>query len=155
MAVLIQASLNYCHTNYSRSKCFNLPQTSRPHKWQLVWLPSFLAMLFGYLSLNKHRLVLMQICFYGTFLFGLGPILSTIVLNGDKIMQQLSAIDSKKSARKNTLASSSTHFYGVPIKVIWCMLLVICLQIHLFSMYFSRVLIKLWSEESAAKRKKQ
>lgn len=151
--VLIQTSLYYCHIHYARSKCFGLPQLPRPQKWQLVWMPSFLAMLLGYISLSKNRILTMKFCFYGTFLFGLGSILGTMILNGDTIFQQMNEMNKKSHLnKKSAFISSTTHFCGIPLKVLWCLFLVVCLQIHVFSIYFSRVLIKIWSEE---KRKKQ
>lgn len=163
--VLIQFALHYCHQQYPRTRCFGLPQIARPQQWQLVWLPSFGATLLGYFALARHRRWFMQMCFYGTFLFGLGPIVSTIILNGSDMIEHVSGSGGKSSGKHSKKSSSSTSsgssssssvtFYGIPAILIWYMFLAICLQIHIFTMYFARVLSVLWSDsENFNKRKK-
>lgn len=153
--VLVQYSIHYCHTHYSSrtSKCFGVPQVPRVQRWQLVWLPSLLATALGYASLRQSRLALMYACFYGTFVFGLGPILGTIVLNGSDIIEHV------KSGKKHQPHHHHHHktildlFLNVPPILFWYMFLAACLQIHMFCMYFARILIVMWSDEQSRKKK--
>lgn len=158
LLVVAQHSLHYCHIHYPRSKCFGLPSVPRPNQWQLIWLPSFVATLLGLYSLNNNRIRYMQFCFYATFLLGLGPIVGTMILNGSDMIDHVVIMNTgKKHHKKLASSNNSPLYYGIPLIVIWYMFLAICLQIHVFGMYFSRSLIVMWSNEvsSAAKRKKQ
>ncbi|CAF1595184.1 unnamed protein product [Rotaria magnacalcarata] len=53
----------------------------RPHLWQYIWLNSILSSICGLVSINKNRIFLMKIFFRGTVIFGLGTIITTIIIN--------------------------------------------------------------------------
>ncbi|CAF4831593.1 unnamed protein product, partial [Rotaria sp. Silwood2] len=59
-------------------KTVNVP---RPHLWQYVWVITILPSICGLLSMNKNNVFLMKLFYRGTVTFGLGTIMTTIILN--------------------------------------------------------------------------
>lgn len=100
---------------------------------------SLLPSLIGHMSLKKDRLSLMKVYFYGSILFPLATCICTMFVNGKHFAEYL---ETKKTG---------SHVYGIPTIIIWYFYLAISIQVHLFGIYHSRRLIKLWSTVSGKK----
>ncbi|CAF0919420.1 unnamed protein product [Rotaria sp. Silwood1] len=118
----------------------------RPHLWEYIWLNSVLPSICGLLSLNKNRVFLMRICFRGTLLFGLGTIVTTIILN----LSELFTFKKLKSSHKLDEIEPQ-KFLGFPLLVLWYIFLVITVQIHAFSLYMANVLLCSWQQYKSTK----
>lgn len=113
----------------------------KPHLWQYIWLISIIPSLCGLISMNRNQVTLMKLFFGGTITFGLGTIMTTIIFNLDdllayrrmKINQQLST-------------NESQTFFGYPLLILWYIFLFITVQIHIYSLYLSNVLLKSWQQ---------
>lgn len=118
----------------------------RPHLWQYAWLISILTSLSGLLSLNKNRILLMKIFFYGTITFGLGTILITILLN----LSELLTFKKLKANHQLDEVEPQT-FLGLPLLVLWYIFLIITVQIHAYSLYLGNVLLNSWQQYKVVK----
>jgi hypothetical protein len=114
----------------------------QPQLWEYIWILSLIASISGFISLNRNRLKLLKFYYYGTLLVGLCPILFTMLFNATDLWDYVQKKDSKNS------------FNGFPVIVIWYIFLFIAIQIHLFGIYFARILIRSWSGESSSKKRK-
>lgn len=119
-------------------KCSTVP---KPNLWQFGWLTSLIPALVGVISLRKFRLSLMKFYYYGTFMCGFLVSLFTLLINTEDM---IAFARTKKTANL---------FFNIPLIVIWYFYLIILLQIHLVGIYFSRVVIKIWTEEAARVKK--
>jgi hypothetical protein len=120
---------------------FQFPAVPKPMLWEYIWLLSLVPAIAGYLSLNKNRLSLMNIYYRGTVVLGLGPVLTTMLFNASDLLEY--------AQTKQT----SNLYFDFPVIVLWYVYLFIVIQIHAFGIYFSRVLIKIWSNETSKKKK--
>ncbi|CAF2428529.1 unnamed protein product [Rotaria sp. Silwood2] len=130
-------------TYHMSLSALNVP---RPHLWQYIWLNSILASICGLLSINKNHVFLMKIFFHGTVLFGLGTIVTTIILN----LSELFTFKKLKNNHKLDEIEPQT-FLGFPLLVLWYIFLVITVQIHAFSLYMANVLLCSWQQHKSTK----
>ena len=121
----------------------NIP---RPHLWQYMWLGSVLPSICGLLSMNKNHIFLMRMFFRGTVIFGLGTIMTTIILN----LSELFTFKKLKSNRQLDEIEPQT-FLGFPLLVLWYIFLIITVQIHTFSLYMANVLLYSWQQYKSTK----
>ena len=127
------------------SKHFNILNDifPKPQYWEYIWILSLVASIAGYLSLARNRIKFLKCFYYGHLFFGLAPILFIMLFNATDLWDFVQ----KKETKSN--------FNGLPIIVIWYIFLFIAIQIHLFGLYFARILLKSWSNESANKINKR
>jgi hypothetical protein len=111
-----------------------------PQKWEYIWILSLIASVIGYFSLAKNRITLIKVYYYGNLIFGLFPIISTIIFNATDFLKYTQNKDSTK------------FFNGFPLIVLWYIFLFVSLQVHILGVYNARVLIKAW-KDSGKKRK--
>ncbi|CAF0854120.1 unnamed protein product [Didymodactylos carnosus] len=107
----------------------------KPHLWEYIWLISLLASLCGLLSLHRNNLFLLKLFFRGTVIFGLGTIMSTIIIN-------LSDLFSYRTV--GATSEIKKTFYGVPLLILWYIFLIITVQIHAFTLYMANILLNTW-----------
>ncbi|CAF1457293.1 unnamed protein product [Adineta steineri] len=122
----------------------NIP---RPHLWQYIWLITLIPSICGLLSMNKNHIFLMKVFFRGTVMFGLGTIMTTIILN----LSDLFTFKKLKSKNKLDEVEPQT-FLGFPLIVLWYMFLIIVVQIHAFSLYMANILLHSWQQYKPTKR---
>jgi hypothetical protein len=94
--------------------------------------------------MNKNHIFLMKIFFRGTVTFGLGTIMTTIILN-------LSDLFTYKKLKTNDIEPQT--FLGFPLLIIWYIFLIIMVQIHAFSLYMANVLLHSWQQYKPTKQK--
>ncbi len=144
-AALVVAQFAFFYANefiFTEADSFQLPEVPKPLTWQFIWLTSLVPSFVGYLSLFKNTLSMLKFYFYGSVFLGLGTCLTTMFLNAGDLLE----FNSTKEA---------TNFYNdFPIIVLWFMFLFVVVQIHAFGIYFSRVLIQLWTKEANRLKKK-
>ena len=119
----------------------------RPHLWQYIWLFTLLPSICGLLSMRKNQLLLMKIFFRGTVTFGLGTIMTTIILN----LSDLFTFRKLKQTHKLDQIEPQT-FLGFPLLILWYIFLIITVQIHAFSLYLANVLLGSWQQYKISKR---
>ncbi|CAF0849256.1 unnamed protein product [Adineta steineri] len=122
----------------------NIP---RPHFWQYVWLITVLPSICGLLSMNRNDSFLMKTFFRGTVIFGLGTILTTIILN----LSELFTFKKLKTNHQLEEVEPQT-FLGFPLLVLWYIFLIITVQIHAFSLYMANILLHSWHQYKPAKQ---
>lgn len=122
--------------------------TPRPHLWQYVWLLTVIPSLCGLLAMNRNHVFLMKVFFRGTVTFGLGTIMTTIILN-------LSDLFTYKKLKTNHQLEEvePQTFHGFPLLVLWYIFLIIMVQIHAFSLYMANVLLHSWQQYKPNKQK--
>lgn len=118
----------------------------KPQYFEYIWILSLVASIAGYLSLSRNRIKFLKFYYYGHVLFGLAPILFIMLFN---------ASDLWDFVQKKTNNSTTSNSTSIPVIVIWYIFLFIAIQIHLFGIYFSRVLLKAWDSESSKNKNKK
>lgn len=120
----------------------------RPHLWQYVWLLTLIPSTCGLISMNRNNIFLMKVFFRGTVTFGLGTIMTTIILN-------LSDLFTFKKLKTNHQLDDVEPqvFLGFPLLVLWYIFLIIMVQIHAFSLYMANVLLHSWQQYKPTKQK--
>lgn len=108
--------------------------------WEHVWLCSIISTIFGLIALRRNKTFLMQQYLIGTVVFGVGSVLYALYDMSDDVMKYLNTKESTKL------------FLGYPIVILWSMFLVICLQVHMFGVYFAWNLLKAWTAATSKKR---
>ena len=126
-------------------KNFNIP---RPHLWQYIWLLTLIPSLCGLISMNRNHILLMKIFFRGTVTFGLGTIMTTIILN----LSDLFTFKKLKINHKLDDIEPQT-LGGFPLLVLWYIFLIIMVQIHAFSLYMANILLHSWQQYKPSKQK--
>ncbi|CAF0984958.1 unnamed protein product [Adineta ricciae] len=119
----------------------------RPHLWQYIWLISVIPAICGLLSLNRNQVSLMKIFFRGVVTFGLGTILTTIILN----LSELFTFKKLKNNHQLEEVEPQT-FLGLPLLVLWYIFLIITVQIHAFSLYMAHLLLNSWQQHRPSKQ---
>jgi hypothetical protein len=140
MACIIIVLMVFHFGNIYLKETIEFPEVPKPQIWQFIWLASLIPAVAGYMSLNKSRLALMKFYYMGTVACGLGPVLITMALNASDLWDY--------ALTKET----SNTFHDFPIIVLWYMFLFVVIQIHAFGIYFSSILIRIWSKDSAKKK---
>ena len=118
-----------------------LPDVPKPNNWQYIWLLSLVPALAGHMSLQRNRLSLIKFYYYGTLVFGFATCFVTMIANAEDLMH---------FARTK---ETSNTFHDFPVIVLWYIYLFVVIQIHAFGIYFARVLIKAWSNDSQSRTK--
>ena len=120
----------------------------RPHLWQYIWLITIIPSICGLISMNRNQTTLMKIFFRGTVIFGLGTIITTIILN----LSDLFAFKRMKTNHQLNMNESQT-FLGFPLLILWYIFLIVTVQIHAFSLYMANVLLKSWQQYRTVKQR--
>ena len=108
---------------------FFVPQ---PQKFQFMWLSSTIPAIIGLVMVSQNLTSLLQLFQYTNIIFGLIPVLFTILFNMSDLWNYAKFKQTKEL------------FHGFPLIVIWYMVLIIKIQIHVYSFYFTRLLINNW-----------
>ena len=119
----------------------------RPYLWQYAWLVTVIPSMCGLISMNRNHVFLMKVFFRGTVTFGLGTIMTTIILN----LSELFNYKKLKSNHQLDEVEPQT-FYGFPLLVLWYIFLIIMVQIHAFSLYLANVLLHSWQQYKSKKQ---
>lgn len=135
MACIIIVIMVFHYGNIYLSEYIEFPDVPKPQVWHFIWLTSLVPAVFGYVSLNKSKLNLIKVFYYGTIVCGLAPILTTMLLNASDLWE---FAQTKETANL---------YHDFPIIVLWYMYLFVVVQIHAFGIYFARVLIRIWSKK--------
>ncbi|UJR38173.1 hypothetical protein I4U23_030849 [Adineta vaga] len=142
LGLLVFAHLLTYHVPFLTS--FSVP---RPHFWEYIWLISIIPAVCGLLSMNKNHVFLMKIFFRGIVTFGLGTILTTIILN----LSELFTFKKLKTNHQLEEVEPQT-FLGLPLLVLWYIFLIITVQIHAFSLYMANILLHSWQQYKTSKQ---
>jgi len=113
-------------------KMFQKWDIPAPKAWEYAWIVSLVAAIFGLKSLPKNDSLVLKQFLIGTVVFGILPVFYGLVELFDDLMLYY---QEKKS---------SLHILGYPAVLVWYLCLVICLQMHVFGIYFSVNLLKAW-----------
>lgn len=142
LALLVFCQLLTYHLPFLTT--LNVP---RPHLWQYVWLVTIIPSICALLSMNRNQVYLMKIFFRGTVLFGLGTIITTIILN----LSELFTFNKLKHNHQLDDVEPQT-FLGFPLLVLWYIFLIITVQVHAFSLYMANVLLNSWQQYKTPKQ---
>ena len=104
----------------------------RAELWEYAWLFSIIPSILSFISIKRNKCFLMQQYLLGTLLLGILPVGFAIITLVDDLI-----------AYWDTRASSRM-FLGFPVVVLWNMFLAICLQVHIFGLYFGCKLYNAW-----------
>lgn len=103
-----------------------------PRPWEYAWLVSLFAAILGWRSTLQNNSFLLRQFIFGTFVFGLVPVC-------------FGAFDLRKDIMLYIRERKYTYeMFSFPAVVLWCAFMLIALQIHIFSLYFSYVLLGAW-----------
>lgn len=144
VACLIKTQFAFYFANeyiFTDEAGFQLPEVPKPLIWQYIWLLSLVPSIVGLMALPRNTLSLLKFYYYGTVGLGLGTCLCTMLMNAADLWDF-----------SNTKETTNT-FGEFPVIVLWFMYLFVVIQIHAFGIYFSRVLIQMWSKEASKKKK--
>jgi hypothetical protein len=142
LACLIFSQIIFHFANlfiFTDENYFRLPDVPKPLTWQYIWLTSLVPSVVGYFSLFKNTISFIKFYYYGTVVLGLGTCLFTMILNAGDLMDFASTKE------------VNNKFNDFPIIVIWFAYLFVVIQVHAFGVYFSRILIQIWSKDSKKK----
>ena len=113
----------------------------QPDLWQYAWLLTVIPSICGLMSLNRNDVFLLKIFFRGTVTLGLGTIMTTIILHLTDLFNY------------RTVNPQSPTFHGFPLLILWCVFLIIMVQIHAFSLYLANILLNSWQQYKSKKQK--
>ncbi|XP_060588149.1 protein jagunal homolog 1-like [Ruditapes philippinarum] len=114
---------------YRRLQHWDFPA---PKAWEYAWIVSLLAAVFGLKSLPRNDSLVLKQFLIGTVVFGILPVLYGVIELFDDLVLYY-------NERK-----FSTQIVGYPAVLVWYFGLILCLQIHIFSLYFGVNLLKAW-----------
>jgi len=115
--------------NIMRLRRLDLPH---PRPWEYAWLASLIAAVFGWRSTRNNNLFLLKQFIFGNIMFGLVPML-------------FGAFDLRNDITLYFQEKKFTfEMFGFPAVLLWSIFMMLALQIHLFTLYFSVVLAKAW-----------
>ncbi|XP_005097686.1 protein jagunal homolog 1 [Aplysia californica] len=103
-----------------------------PRPWEYAWLVSLIAAVIGWRSTPTNNSFLLKQFVLGTIVFGLAPVFFGAFDLRNDIMLYL-------QEKKFTY-----EMFGFPAVLIWSVFMLIALQIHVFALYFSVVLLRAW-----------
>ncbi|CAF3190890.1 unnamed protein product [Rotaria sp. Silwood2] len=97
--------------------------------------------------MNKNHGFLMKLFFRDTVTFGLGTIMTTIILN----ISDLFTFKKLKSSHQLDEIELQT-FLGFSLLILWHIFLIIMVQIHAFSLYMANILLHSWQQYKTIKQ---
>ncbi len=112
----------------------------RPQPWEYLWILSLIPALFGYMSLYRNRLQFLNFFFYGCILFGLLPVLFTMLFSASDLWHYVQTKE------------TTNVFNGFPVIVLWYIFLFIAIQVHLLGIYYANVLRSNWVDGGKKKK---
>lgn len=112
-----------------------------PRPWEYAWLVSLIAAVIGWRSTPQNNSFLLKQFLLGLVVFGIVPIFFAFFDLKKDIILYL-------QERKYTY-----EMFGFPAVLLWFAFLLIALQVHLFSLYFSYVLLGSWKPRVTDKLK--
>jgi len=114
---------------YRRLQQWDIPA---PKAWEYAWIVSLLAAVLGLKCLAKNDSLVLKQSLIGTVVFGVLPVLYGLIELFDDLMLYW-------NERKHT-----AQILGYPAVLVWYLSLIVCLQVHIFAMYFGVTLLKAW-----------
>lgn len=114
---------------YRRLQQWDIPA---PKAWEYAWIVSLLAAALGLKCLAKNDSLVLKQSLIGTVVFGVLPVLYGLIELFDDLMLYY-------NERKST-----ARILGYPAVLVWYLGLIICMQIHVFSVFFGVNLLKAW-----------
>uniref|UniRef100_A0A2C9KP89 Uncharacterized protein n=1 Tax=Biomphalaria glabrata TaxID=6526 RepID=A0A2C9KP89_BIOGL len=112
-----------------------------PRPWEYAWLVSLVAAVIGWRSTPQNNIFLLKQFMLGLVVFGLSPVFFGLFDLKRDIMLYL-------QERKYTY-----EMFGFPAVLLWTAFMLIALQLHSFSLYFSYVLLGSWKPRVLEKLK--
>ncbi|KAL4233308.1 granulocyte colony-stimulating factor signaling pathway [Mactra antiquata] len=103
-----------------------------PKAWEYAWIVSLLSALFGLRSLPRNDVLILKQFLIGNVVFGVLPVLYGFL---DLWNELVLYYNEKKYA---------AQILGYPAVLVWYLCLTVCIQLHMFSMYFGVNLLKAW-----------
>lgn len=113
----------------------------QPDLWQYAWILTVIPSICGLMSLNRNDVFLLKVFFRGTVTLGLGTIITTIIIHLADLINY------------RTVDRQSEKFRGFPLLLLWCIFLIIMVQIHAFSLYLANILLNSWQQYKSKKLK--
>lgn len=114
---------------YRRLQQWDIPT---PKAWEYAWIVSLLAAVLGIKCLAKNDALVLKQFLIGTVVFGVLPVVFGLIELFDDLILYY-------NERKY-----SAQILGYPAVLVWYLGLIICAQIHVFTMYFGVNLLKAW-----------
>jgi len=124
--------------NVMRLRRLDLPH---PRPWEYAWLVSLFAAILGWRSTRNNNLFLLKQFILGTVVFGI----ASVFFGAFDLRNDISLYFQEKKF--------TYEMFGVPAVLLWSIFMMIALQIHLFTLYFSVVLVKAWRPRPSLKTK--
>ncbi|CAG9855425.1 unnamed protein product [Phyllotreta striolata] len=116
----------------------------KPLWWEYIWCISLLLSFLGLEAIKKNKISLMKKYMTGLLLFGFLPLFYAIVYYFSDVWIYLTFED------KDEL--EDVHMWqGYPYGMLWYAFILLTIQVHLFSMYFSWNLLTAWKMKGTKK----
>ncbi|BFZ09994.1 hypothetical protein BsWGS_13033 [Bradybaena similaris] len=112
-----------------------------PRPWEYAWLVSLIAAVLGWRSTPHNNTFLLKQFVLGVVVFGISPVI-------------FGFFDLKNDIALYLQEKKYTYeMFGFPAVLLWSAFLLIVLQLHTFSLYFSYVLLRAWKPRVIEKAK--
>lgn len=110
----------------------------KPLIWEWMWMTSIVFSFPCLTALKRNIATSMTTYALGIFLFGIFPVIGAGVYYFRDMWEYAETRDS----------SNLEKWQGYPIAILWYLFLTVCLQLHIFSLYFAIRLIRMWKVKS-------
>lgn len=119
----------------------------KPLLWEYIWCLSLVVSFLGLSSIRKNNISTMKKYVYGIITFGYLPILYAVVYYFNDFWTYITLEPEEKVEDKEI-----RMWQGFPYALLWYIFIVLALQVHTFSLYFSNNLIQSWRLRAAIKK---
>ena len=108
----------------------------KPALWEWIWSASLIFTWTGWKAIRKNSVVLMKVYSTLIFLSSICPLLYALY----SFSSDFWVFFNERSVENVNLV-----WQGYPIALIWYLFGIVCLQVHLFEVYFAYILIRSWT----------
>lgn len=116
-------------------------EVPKPLVWEYVWCLSILVTFFALSAIKRNRINAMKRFMYLTGVFGFGPILYGTIYYFSDMWTYVSTGS----------VENITLWQGYPYGVLWYAFILLAVQVHCFSLYFSNNLLSAWMSRGMKK----
>uniref|UniRef100_A0A8D8SC56 Protein jagunal n=1 Tax=Cacopsylla melanoneura TaxID=428564 RepID=A0A8D8SC56_9HEMI len=120
----------------------------KPLLWEYVWCMSLLMSFLALSSIRKNNIATMKKYIYGILAFGYLPIFYAVIYYFSDFWTYITLDPDEDIEDKEEIQM----WHGYPYGLLWYIFIVLALQVHSFSMYFSNNLIQCWRLRVAMKK---
>ncbi|KAL1449429.1 hypothetical protein WDU94_001936 [Cyamophila willieti] len=119
----------------------------KPLLWEYVWCMSLIMSFLALSSIRKNNIATMRKYIYGIITFGYLPILYAVIYYFSDFLTYITLEPDEDIEDKDI-----QMWQGYPYALLWYIFIVLAVQVHSFSMYFSNNLIQCWRLRVAMKK---